>query len=310
MQSRRKTIFMFAVLMIISLLIACGGSSGGGSGDVAPPNYTPALNAPSNLTATGAGEAQIDLSWTDNSSDENGFKIERKTSGGEYSEIATVCANVTNFSDTGIASNSTYFYRVRAYNDNGNSAYSNEASAAASTTHPAAPTGLNAEAVSSSQINLSWTDASNNEAGFRIERSLDGNNWSQIAEVAADTVSYVDTGLDGNTTYYYRVRAYNTVGNSDYSNTASTKTNDNIPDAPTGLDAVTYSSSQIDLSWTDNSDNETGFTIERSPNGTSSWEGIATVGANVTTYSDTGLQYATTYYYRVRAYNAQGNSAW
>jgi hypothetical protein len=74
--------------------------------------------------------SQINLAWTDNASDETGFKIERKTgAAGTYAEIATVGANVTSYSSTGLVVNTTYFYRVRAFNTGGNSAYSNEANA-------------------------------------------------------------------------------------------------------------------------------------------------------------------------------------
>lgn len=81
------------------------------------------------------------------------------------------------------------------------------------------------------------------------------------------------------------------------------------PAAPSGLSATTLSSSQIDLSWADNSSNETGFEIERAASSTGPWTQIATVGANVTTYSNTGLAASTTYYYRVRATNTAGDSA-
>jgi len=85
--------------------------------------------APLNLAATAISGSQIDLSWTDNSSNETGFKIERKTgSGGTYSEIATTGADVTSYSDTGLSVSTTYYYRVYAYNSVGNSPYSNEAS--------------------------------------------------------------------------------------------------------------------------------------------------------------------------------------
>ena len=88
----------------------------------------------------------------------------------------------------------------------------------------------------------------------------------------------------------------------------ATPTPSPTPAAPSNLTATTASSSQINLAWTGNSGNETGFKIERSTNGTSFTE-IARVGANSTTYTNTGLA-AGRYYYRVRAYNSGGNSAY
>ncbi len=91
-------------------------------------------------------------------------------------------------------------------------------------TVPAAPGSLSATAVSSSQIDLSWTDNSTNEDGFRVERSMDGNSFSDIATLNANTTSYSDTDLNESTTYYYRVLAFNSSGDSDYSNTDSATT--------------------------------------------------------------------------------------
>jgi hypothetical protein len=82
------------------------------------------------------------------------------------------------------------------------------------------------------------------------------------------------------------------------------------PNAPTSLSAQTVSSSQIDLSWTDNSDNETGFRIERKTGAAGSYSQIDTVGANTTGYNDTDLVPETSYYYRIRAYNAGGDSGY
>ena len=88
-----------------------------------------------------------------------------------------------------------------------------------------APTSLTANAVSASQIDLDWTDNANNENGFRIEQSPDGSTgWTQIATIGANTTSYQNTGLSFSTSYYYRVYAYNTGGNSSHSNIASTTT--------------------------------------------------------------------------------------
>ena len=86
--------------------------------------------APANLSATAVSSSQINLAWTDQSTNETDFQIERKTgAGGTYAQIVTAAANATTFNDTGLAEGTTYFYRVRAVNSAGNSAYSNEASA-------------------------------------------------------------------------------------------------------------------------------------------------------------------------------------
>jgi hypothetical protein len=88
----------------------------------APP---PTLAAPSNLIATAISGTRIDLTWTDNSNNEDGFKVERSLDGITFTQIATVGGNVTKYSDTTLTCATFYQYRVRAYNANGNSAYSN-----------------------------------------------------------------------------------------------------------------------------------------------------------------------------------------
>jgi subtilisin family serine protease len=85
---------------------------------------------------------------------------------------------------------------------------------------PLAPSGLDATAVSSNQINLSWIDNSTNELGFKIERKKDGASYSLIETVSSDTITYNDTSAKEKTSYIYRVRAYNSGGNSDASNEA------------------------------------------------------------------------------------------
>lgn len=94
-----------------------------------PPPVSPPV-APANLSAAAVSMYQINLTWTDQSTDETGFQIERKTgAGGTYEQIGPAAANGTTYSDTGLEETSVYFYRIRAVIDAGNSAYSNEASA-------------------------------------------------------------------------------------------------------------------------------------------------------------------------------------
>jgi len=268
--------------------------------------------APSNLAATAVSSSQINLTWGDNSNNEQGFKIQRKTgTSGTWLQIATVAANVRSYQNTGLLPNTTYYYRVFAYNTAGDSPYSNTASAATPDVAPAPPSNLTAGVLSSSQINLAWNDNSNNEQGFKIERKTGASGiWSQFGTVAANVRSYQNTGLSAATLYYYRVRAYNSIGDSSYSNQASATTRDVSPVAPSNLTATAVFSSQINLAWNDNSNNEQGFKIERKTGASGSWGQIATVGANVRTFQNTGITANTTYYYRASAYNAIGNSGY
>ncbi len=284
----------------------------GASGDSA---YSPEANAttltvppsaPATLTATAASSSQINLSWADVST-ETGFKIERKTgSGGTYAQIATVGANVTTYNDTGLTASTIYFYRVRATNAGGDSSYSPEASATTLAAVPPTPTGLTASTASTTQINLSWTDVSG-ETGYKVERKTgSGGTYAQIGTTAANVTTYNDTGLTAGTIYYYRVRATNASGDSAYSSEVNTAT---LTLAPATLTATTASSTQINLSWADVT-GETGFKIERKTGSGGTYAQIATTAAGVTTYVNTGLTASTVYYYRVRATDAGGDSAY
>src|SRR5881392_2647353 len=169
------------------------------------------------------------------------------------------------------------------------------------TTPPMVPTGLTDSAVSSSQINLSWTASSDNVgvSGYRVYR-----NGTQIATTSA--TSFADTGLAASTTYSYTVAAYDAAGNLSAQSSPASATTPAPPDTtppsvPTGLTASAVSSSQINLSWTASSDNVgvSGYRVYR--NGTQ----IATTGA--TSFANTGLSPSTTYSYTVAAYDAAGN---
>ena len=94
---------------------------------------------------------------------------------------------------------------------------------------PPASTGLTATAVSDTQINLAWTDNAVNESGFEVERLPEGGTWAQVAVVGANSQFYPNTGLQPSSSYSYRVRAFNVVGNSVFSNVAFDTTEDPPP---------------------------------------------------------------------------------
>lgn len=203
-------------------------------------NYLPlgggtpqAPQAPLNLVATAVSSTRVDLSWTDASSNETEFHVERRIgSSGPFSPHAIVSANVTTYSDTtNVLPDTTYNYQVKARNAVGDSGYSNIAQATTPpvvTTAPSAPTDLQATAVSSSRVDLSWQDTSNNEEFFDIERAIGGGGFVPLVTVAANVESYSDSTVSPDMAYSYKVKARNAVGSSGYSNVAAAST----PPAP------------------------------------------------------------------------------
>ena len=189
----------------------------------------------------------------------------------------------------------------RTYDDRG--AYEFQLGGGGDITPPSIPTDLTATAVSSSQINLSWSASDDNVGvtGYKVYRG-----GIEIATTAS--TSYSDAGRSPSTTYTYRVAAFDAAGNtSDQSLPASatTQAGGDItpPSIPTGLTATAVSSSQINLSWSASDDNVgvTGYKVYRG--------GIEIATTASTSYSDTGRSPSTTYTYRVAAFDAAGNTS-
>jgi chitodextrinase len=296
---------------------------------VASPDTTPPT-APSNLTATAVSTSQIDLAWTASTDNMGvtGYRVERCQGAGctNFAEVASTIG--TTYSDTALPAGTSFSYRVRAADTSGNlSPYSNTSSATTNaeppppdTTPPTAPSNLTATAVSSSQVDLTWTASTDNVgvASYRVER-CQGAGCTDFAQVASPAgTTYSDTGLVAATSYSYRVLATDAAGNlSPYSNTSSATTNaeppppdTTPPTAPSNLTAAAVSSSQVDLTWTASTDNVgvASYRLERCQGaGCSNFAQVASPTG--TTYSDTGLVAATSYSYRVLATDAAGNSS-
>jgi fibronectin type 3 domain-containing protein len=272
---------------------------------------------PTGLAAVLAAPGQIDLSWIDNATNELQYRVERCSAGlsrcatadsmNVYAvEIATLGPDATFHSDAGLASNTLYFYRVRATNTAGSSAYSSIVSR--STGIPAAPTGVIATTILATRIDLTWTDASANEDGFRVERCIGSNpctSFTQIVELPANRTSHADSTLTAGLEVWYRVVAFNGGGG----NTSSTVTATTIvPAAPTGFVGVADGQAAVNLNWTDNATDESGFSIERCTGlDCSAFAVLQTLAANTVTFVDATVAAGNVYRYRLRAFG-NGNS--
>ncbi|MEO6435622.1 MAG: metallophosphoesterase, partial [Tepidisphaeraceae bacterium] len=347
--------------------------------------------APSALATLPISSSQIRLNWTDNSSNETGFRVERSTEGTNFSEIATTAAGVATYTDSGRTPGVTYSYRVRAYNGTGNSLYSNTASAAISTSTIIAPgaSGWKYLANGSNQ-GTTWRSLSFNDASWSSGTAELGYGDGGEATVvpfgpnasnkfittyfrksfniaSPSSIGSLDLRVirdDGAVVYLngtevfrsnmpggtigYTTRASTALGTPAEStwimatiNAGLLQSGNNViaieihqsdpdssdlsfnlelnaltsgppvlpPGAPSALSASALAWNQVKLSWIDTVTTESGFKIERSTDGTNFTE-IAVIAANLTTWTDTTVAGSSQYWYRIRAYNAGGNSGY
>jgi len=172
----------------------------------------PTCFAPSDLTGQIVSSSEISVTWKDNSADEKGFYIYRKTTD-NYSRIGVVLADANSYNDKGLDPEATYTYKVTAYNDSGESESSNEITITTTSEEmpPSAPSDLVSIAVAYDQIDLNWQDNSENEDGFRVQCNIWGQ-FIEIADLPANTTSFSHSGLEPLETYSYYVQSYNEIG--------------------------------------------------------------------------------------------------
>lgn len=221
--------------------------------------------APSNLTATRVGNGnnrRVDLSWTDNSLNDTAVKIQRATAAtGPWADLVQVASNgagpttgVRTYTDPIGNTNQVFFYRVQAVNVVGStwdysnpnlneippgggfptkslaSAFSNTATFGTVVSPPAAPSNLAGTAVAqganNARVTLIWTDNSNNEAGFTIQRSTSADFTANVTStnVGANTTTFQTGNVSRKTLFYFRVQAFNAAGTSAWSNVISVLT--------------------------------------------------------------------------------------
>lgn len=304
-------------------------------------------DSPINPSAT-LGASLVTVNWTDNSTDETNFTIQRNTSTSPWVTLAIVPSTtgpstggpLKSYIDTTVLPATTYNYRVLATNIVGDTNTANFPTMSADSlpsgivtvTTPAAlvaaPTNLNATIISGTRIDLNWIDNSNNENRFAVWRSINEGTFIQIGTVnrntpqrtgTGGTVTFSNTGLTAGQTYAYYVTAVSTtLGPSLPSNTATIVFM--VPAAPTGLAGTALrigatNQANVTLMWTDNANNENSFQIQRANTPAFTKVTSFTAPANLVlapslvTYNQ-NVTRPMTYYYRVRATNLVGSSAW
>jgi photosystem II stability/assembly factor-like uncharacterized protein len=295
---------------------------------------------PSVLTVAGFSHSRVALRWTDNSSNEDYFIVERSTDDVKYDSVGTVLKNsfVTSgeiFTNTALAAQTTYYYKVRAVNSAGKSAYSNKVSAT---------TLQNCLSSSAIPTNRSWTGTTLNESGIGIKTdalvSITSSGTTGLYNIDKLTVGAA-TGIHtdpaaasvvencGN--IFVQTSTYDMInGNGTWNSTTKTLTihwqtrpnynyraettvftlnaNDPIPASPSSLTAYVINATSLAVGWS-GTNYSTSYIVERSLTTGSGFTSIGTVAYPGNSYVDTNVAVGTKYYYRILASNSTGSSA-
>ena len=265
------------------------------------PEYS--LPAPSSLNITQLSITSCKLSWTDNSTNEQGFRIDRKKDSEAWQiDYAEVGANVTEFTEQDLDATSTYNYRVYGFaGDNTTTTIDGSINMS----FPA-PTNLQITQTTITSCHLTWEDNSLGEEGFRIDRKKDSEAWQVgYAEVGANVTEFMEQDLDATSTYNYRV--YGFAGENISSSIESTF--DNTIPAPENLtytlENISYPTHDIHLDWDYAISGIEGFKVKK--NGTLLSENIP---AGTTEWTDIGANINNSNTYQVLAFFQNNNSVY
>ncbi len=247
---------------------------------------------------------RIDLIW-ENVANETGYTLFSSTTNDTNTAVNTgaMVADVTNYSDLGLAADTIYYYWVKSYNAAGNSGYSTVKS---NRTMFVGPAILSIAAVATNEIDIVWENVIN-ETSYTLFRNSVNDPYAAVALIGkgVDVTNHNDITLISGTTYYYWVRSYKGSQSSDFSLVAVGTTLSLIPPSPTNISVDGVTADSISLSW-DSSSNATGYKIYSSSASTGPY--IQTGISLNTVFTDTGLNSGVLYYYKISATNIKGES--
>jgi len=255
--------------------------------------------------------SHIDVRWTNGSyysqNQPGWLDVERKPDGGSYAQVAHIAYSngmECLFRDESLADGTKYYYQIRFEYPNleypYGSLYTDYSDAASAVTYLPMTTGFYGSA-HNDDVHMFWNDNSQNESGFKIYR-----DFVLVHTTGPNEESYTDPGLNTGTQYYYQIYAYNALTESGYQ-WFLIWTGD-VPNAVTDVTGYATGLTTIRLNWQDNSNNETGFKIYISTNGTDFSLHDTIAVPNTQTFEVADLVQGTHYWFRVYAYNYSGNS--
>ena len=306
-------------------ILALNGSTASPASNIAVTKTMAVPVAPANLRAAALSPNSVQLNWVDRSSNENGFQIlSHIGSSKTWTVVGHVLANITSFVVPGLVPNTPYTYEVMATGAGTTSPASNTASVTTPT--------LAATVISSTSAQLTWTTAATSYTGFDIQRQVAGaKTWSTVKSVTKTSsqrphvtgglpYSFVDNGLLPGVRYNYRIVAKKGQTQTAVSNSSVIATPETVvvppvtlpaPPAtvttPSNLVATPTSASNIQLTWTDTANDQTGFQIFRDSDNSGNFAFLTTTTSP--SYTDFALQSGVSYSYEVLAFNGAVTSA-
>lgn len=252
----------------------------------------PAVNS-SVLQADSRTVSSLSLSWTPVEG-ATGYNLYRSATSGSGYTLVTSTTD-TSYTDSWLASDTAYYYKMAyLYGGLTESQWSQELQAVTSPAPPVMPTAPSAVAVNSSTVNISWTAAAK-ATGYRVYRSNDGGGtFSPIYDGTA--VSYNDTGLSANSTYLYKITAYNAYGESAAATAQATTYQ---YDPPSGFKAASATDTTVQLRWNPSPGSSVVYTVTRSSSSFGTYSQVYT--GTSTSFTDGGLTQGTGYFYKIQA---------
>ncbi|MCD4774026.1 MAG: fibronectin type III domain-containing protein [Bacteroidales bacterium] len=291
------------------------GGTSGNSNIISVTTLPYAPSAPNATAATNISQTDFDANW-DASTGAGGYYLDVATDNGFTNFVSGYnnldVGNVTTYNVTGLSAATDYYYRVRAYNAGGTSGNSNVINVSTLPYPPAPPNATVATNITQTSFDANW-DASTGADGYYLDVATDNGFTNFVSGYnnlnVGNVTTYNVSGLNSNTNYSYRIRAYNTGGTSGNSNVISLTTLKDAPAPPVANAATNISQTAFDANWSPSTDADGYYLDVATDNGFTNFvSGYNNLQVSDTTYFVSGLSPETEYFYRVRAYNNGGTS--